>query len=38
LDVIGRVAETARSWSTVLTKEGERLKEHLEEACRVKGI
>jgi hypothetical protein len=38
LDVIGRVAETARSWSTVFTEQGERLKEHLEEACRVKGI
>jgi hypothetical protein len=38
LDVVGRVAETARSWSTVLTEQGERLKEHLEKACRVKGI
>jgi hypothetical protein len=38
LDVVGRVAETARSWSTVLTEQGERLKEYLEEACRVKGI
>jgi len=38
LDVIGRVADTARSWSTVLTKHGERLKEHLEEVCRVEGI
>jgi hypothetical protein len=38
LDVIGKVAEAARSWSTVLTEQGERLKEHLEEACRLKGI
>jgi hypothetical protein len=38
LDVVGRVAERARSWSTFLTEQGERLKEHVEEACRAKGI